>query len=544
MRAFCSNPPVRLGRAKESLVATADISSRDCCFSIGWPGWPTRPPRDAVESGGSTEFLLEMHELSKSGDGGSTSNAEEKSWQLVNVSVTSPADSVSGRGQGRCARHQWQAAALTALVAGVMLTVLVMLNVGKTTCAPVTIANGRTHGACSGTQLGYKCYYSGCDPGYFLAGLGEGAVTYNGSVKAEHSDQLPTHPVCRQCSGAGIFCEFASGRCVPTPVSQTANSTCTAEGGVLCQPQTAEPVCTVCHEPAWDSAWHACELSGHPWGADPAPAAESHAVRCVSPRLGPSICLDNRKSGQVPGSQEWLDAGQTLASGASQSSIKDLQRGSSCQLRALADCGSPRQRAYIQAGPQWQFRRCVVPRKHPSTQAAQLIPGRGPTPLPEPWQHVVPQVPLTPPQLLWSHVADVNTTDARTCRSRDGRAAYDGTPMQCVEYFCPAITVSAKSLSRCLDCGSIYAYLNFPRTSAVHTAPTTVPCSGPHSGNISLLCGVGGWKVHSGSCRRKTCPRDVVDLTGLFWGRLFDRVITVPCTPFACVCLIQLCLGC
>jgi hypothetical protein len=532
VRAPCSDPPVRLGRAQE----TADvdvISSRGCCGGCRWISWLVRHATRPRGSSGPTDSLLEMHELSKS----TAKSGPVKPWQLVKVSVTSPADSVSGRGRGHCGgycqRYQRRVVALAAMMA-VLLCMKVIMTLGERvaviSCPPVTITNGSIEGDCDGKRVGGTCHYTGCDEGFFLAGAG--GLTRNDSTEADSFEGFRVHPVCRHCNSTiGMFCELATGECESTRKLKTSPDMCTAKGGTLCQSPAVEPLCTVCHEPAWDSAWHACELSGYPWGTDPAPEAGSHAVRCISPRLSPFLCIDNRKSGQVPGSQEWFDAGQILASGASESSLADLQSGYSCQLRALADCGSPDQRAYMQAGPQWQFRRCVVPSKH--TQSAQLTLKLGPTLLPRPQQHVVHTAILTPPLLLWSQLpaVGVDKTHARTCRSNSGRVTYDGTTMQCMEYFCPTVTVSASALRRCIECGALDTLLTFPRASAVHAAPVTVLCDDPHTGNISLQCEVGGWKVRSGSCRRKTCPRDVVDLTGLFWGRMLDHVIAVPCKP-------------
>jgi hypothetical protein len=162
----------------------------------------------------------------------------------------------------------------------------VCLAGGAARCAPVALEHGQLNGDCSG-QPGSTCVYAGCVAGLTLTS----AV---GAATAQNKPNVTTYPLCRSCSGSGLFCEsVADGFTVATAIASSCwpcaspgssgggpssswqctdparGKQCSASEGRRVCAGRRYPQCSSCATPTHSTSRLACELGGSPWGLQP-----------------------------------------------------------------------------------------------------------------------------------------------------------------------------------------------------------------------------------------------------------------------------------
>eukprot|EP01047_Picozoa_sp_COSAG01_P039276 COSAG01_NODE_3236_length_6351_cov_4.282823_5_plen_544_part_00 len=256
-------------------------------------------------------------------------------------------------------------------------------------------------------------------------------------------------------------------------------------------------------------------------------------MRCMSPRLSQCTGHNQSKSQHCEGKtnqqcqQIWQDAARALVSETYSNFAPD------CQLRALRDCGSAAQRAFVNAKESWLLRPCVsLSPLHGSSSRpvrpvnAALESGlRG-------------SVPPAQQSLDMVLPAEQRT---RTCHA--GNKHFSGPLFHCAPVFCPAANLSALLLGACLDCAGLDAILSLPRTRArtatgqmaasgkTHVSAVVADCPKSHIGKVMFTCSsegawrlgdIDGWANTNMSqwhgCRRKHCPRTQVDILDVAWS--------------------------
>ena len=203
----------------------------------------------------------------------------EDAWKLVNMTVINPVTTVDDR--IRC----WSPLIFIRLFVAVVTIVVVVCTsvfwrmgpaLSEVSCSLVSFANGQLAGDCDGGVAGSTCTYVSCDDGFsFVPALESFSSNVTNIIPADVRDASPVAP-CRNCWGSGLHCETNNGSCSqPTRNSNSGLLGCRhtevnsgSDRELLCV-GVATPMCDSCTTASWDSGWHACEISGTPWGTAP-----------------------------------------------------------------------------------------------------------------------------------------------------------------------------------------------------------------------------------------------------------------------------------